>query len=82
VLSRFADLSAPRSIFMVSRGPQPRPSPLGELLCRGHQQLADAVRRLVGAAPMTEGDLLYLSACLVGHRVGQPDGVEVVPPPR
>jgi len=28
---------------------------------------------------MTEGDLLYLSACLVDHRVGQPDGVEVVP---
>jgi hypothetical protein len=28
---------------------------------------------------MTEGDLLQLSACLVGHRVGQPDGVEVVP---
>jgi hypothetical protein len=28
---------------------------------------------------MTEGDLLYLSACLVGHRVGQPDSVDVVP---
>jgi hypothetical protein len=28
---------------------------------------------------MTEGDLLQLSACLLGHRVGQPDGVEVVP---
>jgi hypothetical protein len=28
---------------------------------------------------MTEADLLYLSACLVGHRVGQPDDVEVVP---
>jgi hypothetical protein len=58
-------------------GPQPRPSPLGELLCRGHQRLADALQRVVGAAPMAEGDLLSLSACLVGHRVGQPDGVEV-----
>ena len=28
---------------------------------------------------MTEGDLLYLSACLVGHRVGEPDGVEWSP---
>ena len=27
---------------------------------------------------MTEGGLLHTPACLVGHRVGQPDGVEVI----
>ena len=27
---------------------------------------------------MTEGGLLHTPACLVGHRVGQPAGVEVV----
>jgi len=56
VLSRFADLSAPAFDLYGVAGPQPRPSPLGELLCRGHQQLADALP-VVGAAPMTEGDL-------------------------
>ena len=28
---------------------------------------------------MAHGGLLHTPACLVGHRVGQPDGVEVVP---
>jgi hypothetical protein len=59
-------------------GPQPHWSPLGELLGGGQQQLADAVQRVVGAAPVPERGLLGPSADLVDHRVGQPDGVEVV----
>jgi hypothetical protein len=58
--------------------PQPRPSPLGELLARGQQQLADAVQRIRLTTPVAEGDLLHTAPSLVDHRVGQPDGVEVV----
>jgi hypothetical protein len=59
-------------------GPQPDPSPLGELLLGGQQQLADAVQRVLFAAPMPQGGLLGPPTDLVDHRVGQPDGVEVV----
>ena len=59
-------------------GPQPQSSPLGELLGGGQQQLADAVQRVVGAAPVPGRGLLGPSPDLVDHRVGQPDGVEVV----
>ena len=59
-------------------GPQPDPSPLGELLGSGQQQLADAVQRVTLATSMAERGLLGPPAPLVDHRVGQPDGVEVV----
>jgi hypothetical protein len=59
-------------------GPQPHPSPLGELLGGGQQQLADAVQRVTLATSMAEGGLLHSPAPLVDYRVGQPDGVEVV----
>ena len=36
-------------------GPQPRPSPVDELLCRGHQQLADAGWRGSGPPPRWRG---------------------------
>jgi hypothetical protein len=34
--------------------PQPHPSPAGELLCGGQQQLADAVQRIAFASPVPE----------------------------
>jgi hypothetical protein len=59
-------------------GPQPHPSPAGELLGGGQQQLADVVQRIWFAAPVAEGGLLHAASDLIHHRVGQLDGVEVV----
>jgi hypothetical protein len=56
----------------------PRLSPLGELLLGGQQQLADAVQRIVLAAPVAQGGLLDATADLIDHRIGKPDGVEMV----
>jgi hypothetical protein len=58
--------------------PSPRSSPPGELLGSGEQQLANAVQRIMRAAPVAQGDLLGAAADLVDHRVGQPDSMEVV----
>jgi hypothetical protein len=65
-------------ISRCQAGPQPRPSPPGELLGGRQQQLADAVQRIWLAASVAEGGLLGPSADLVDHGVGQLDGVEVV----
>jgi hypothetical protein len=75
-LPRGGDLTA--GISRGKAGPQPRPAPPGELLGGGQQQLADAVQRIALAAPMPEGALLHPTADLIDHRVGQPNGVEVV----
>ena len=39
---------------------------------------SDPVQRIVLSAPVPEGGLLGPAADLVDHRVGEPDGVEVV----
>jgi hypothetical protein len=57
-------------ISSCKAGSQPRPSCLAELLCRGQKQLADAVQRVMLAAPMPEGGLLHPSAALVDHHLG------------
>jgi hypothetical protein len=44
--------------------PQPRSSPVGELLCSREQQLADAVERIWPATPMSEGGLLCFASGL------------------
>jgi hypothetical protein len=59
-------------------GPQPPSASAGELLGRGQQQLADAVQRVALASPMPQRGLLHATADLIDHRVGQPDGMEVV----
>ena len=57
---------------------QPRSATAGELFGGGQQQLADVVQRIVLAPAVTKEGLLGPPADLVDHRVGQPDGVEVI----
>jgi hypothetical protein len=53
-------------ISRCQAGPQPRPSPPGELLGGRQQQLADAVQRIALVAAVAQGGLLGPAADLVG----------------